>query len=69
MYNFASMTRNQIERTETLHRDAARARQLAEARCGHDATWLDQLRGATARALRTFAARLDADRSTSPGAA
>lgn len=69
MYDFASLTRTQLERTETLRRIAARSRQLSEVRSTDDATFLGQLRGTAARALRAFAARLDADRSTTHGAA
>jgi hypothetical protein len=69
MYDFASLTRNQMERTETLRRAAARSRDLAAARSADDAGFLARLRGTAARALRAFAARLDAEGSTSPGAA
>jgi hypothetical protein len=69
MYDFASLTRTQIERTETLRRAAARSRQLSEARSADDGRFLARLRCAAARALRAFASRIDVDRSPSPGAA
>jgi hypothetical protein len=68
MYDFASLTRHQIERTETLRRAAARSRHLAQLQAPDDARLLSRVRCTAARALRAFAARLDGNR-TSAGAA
>lgn len=69
MYDFASLTRTQLERTETMRRVAARSRQLSQLRPTRTARAIAQLRSHAARALRAFAARLDADLPASPGAA